>query len=58
MNFYESHYKMSDMLSELGPYFFVPELTGVGLVSNILHITLVRWYINVYTSDIFIQVKH
>jgi hypothetical protein len=49
---------MSDMLSELGPYFIVPELTGVGLVSNILHITLVRWYIDVYTSDIFIQVKH
>jgi hypothetical protein len=52
MNFHESHYKMSDMLSKLGPYFIVPELTGVGLVSNILHITLVlvyqclyKWYI-------------
>jgi hypothetical protein len=56
MNLDESHYKMSDMLSELGPYFIVPELTGVRLVPNILHITLVlvyqylyKWYI--YTSE-------
>jgi hypothetical protein len=39
---------MSDILSELGPYLIVPELTGVGWVSNILHITLVLVYEYLY----------